>query len=227
MQQSAKTANKYGTRVSARITREKFVCGFLSRLFCLHPCFFSQYLLLLGRALECRVSIKSWIIQVTRLFSGLKTTLLQTPCLLRMRFMGGGRWFAQRPTISAVDPEYLTDNRELAPAKNASLLLDTDFMIDNGYIQVREDGDTWQGTTRKSLPTLNWTYYPYSFFNFDSSKTEIYYTLNGIQTILTWRILLVQACSWKWDPTMAAQQLLFQEATTCLTTLNSQLFIRD
>ena len=52
-------------------------------------------------------------------------------------WLGG---FAQRPTLSAVDPQYLTVARELAPAKVANNLLDTDYMIDNGYIQVREDG---------------------------------------------------------------------------------------
>ena len=52
-------------------------------------------------------------------------------------WLGG---FAQRPTLSAVDPQYLTSARELAPAKNASYLLDTDYLIDNGYFQVREDG---------------------------------------------------------------------------------------
>ena len=52
-------------------------------------------------------------------------------------WLGG---FAERPTLSAVEPQYLTVARELDPALNASQLLDTDYMIDNGYIQVREDG---------------------------------------------------------------------------------------
>ena len=52
-------------------------------------------------------------------------------------WLGG---FAQRPTLSAVDPQYLTLARELPYAKNASYLLDTDYLIDNSLIQVREDG---------------------------------------------------------------------------------------
>jgi len=42
--------------------------------------------------------------------------------------------FAQRPTWSAVDPQYLTLSRELWPAKVAKNLLDTDYMVDNGLI---------------------------------------------------------------------------------------------
>ncbi len=67
-----------------------------------------------------------------------------------------GWWFsgfAQRQTLSAVDPQYLTSARELAPAKNASYLLDTDYLIDNGYFQVREDGEYTQDTTQSSWHT--------------------------------------------------------------------------
>jgi hypothetical protein len=93
-----------------------------------------------------------------------------------------GWWFsgfAERPTVSAVDPQYLTVARELYPAKNASLLLDTDYMIDNGYVQVREDGGYIERHNPEILANLNWTYFPYSFFNFDSSQTQIYYKVNG------------------------------------------------
>ena len=91
-------------------------------------------------------------------------------------WLGG---FSQRPTISAVDPQYLTGTHELNPAKNASLLLDTDYMIDNGYIQVREDGGYLARHNPEILTKLNWTYFPYSFFNFNSNQVEILYKLNG------------------------------------------------
>jgi len=91
-------------------------------------------------------------------------------------WLGG---FSQRPTISAVDPQYLTGINELNPAKNASLLLDTDFMIDNGFIQVREDGGHIARHNPEILTKLNWTYFPYSFFNFDSDQIKIDYTVNG------------------------------------------------
>jgi hypothetical protein len=82
-------------------------------------------------------------------------------------WLGG---FAQRPTLSAVDPQYLTVARELAPAKNASYILDTDYMIDNGYIQVREDGGYIGRHNPMFLADLNWTYFPYSFFQFNNSE---------------------------------------------------------
>jgi hypothetical protein len=93
-----------------------------------------------------------------------------------------GWWFggfAQRPTLSAVDPQYLTSARELAPAKNASNLLDTDYLIDNGLIQVREDGGYIARHNPEIVAKLNWTYFPYTFFNFASNETEVKYTVNG------------------------------------------------
>ena len=87
--------------------------------------------------------------------------------------------FAQRPTLSAVDPQYLTSARELAPAKNASYLLDTDYLVDNNLVQVREDGGYIARHNPEILADLNWTYFPYSFFNFDSSQNEIKYDVNG------------------------------------------------
>jgi hypothetical protein len=93
-----------------------------------------------------------------------------------------GWWFggfAQRPTLSAVDPQYITSAREVAPAKNATYLLDTDYLIDNNLVQVREDGGYVARHNPEILADLNWTYFPYSFFTFDSSQNEIKYKVNG------------------------------------------------
>jgi hypothetical protein len=83
--------------------------------------------------------------------------------------------FAQRPTFSAVPPQYLTLTREFEPAKIATRLLDTDYMVDNGLIQVREDGGYIGRHNPIFLVKLNWTYFPYSFLNFNNSKTIIQY----------------------------------------------------
>ena len=94
-----------------------------------------------------------------------------------------GWWFggfAQRPTLSAVDPQYLTSTREVAPAKNATYLLDTDYLVDNNLVQVREDGSYIARHNPEILADLNWTYFPYSFFTFDSSQNEIRYDVNHI-----------------------------------------------
>jgi hypothetical protein len=92
-----------------------------------------------------------------------------------------GWWFsgfAERPTLSAVDPQYLTLAREFEPAKFAKSLLDTDYMIDNGLIQIREDGGYIGRHNPVILAKLNWTYFPYSFLNFNNSKVRIQYRVN-------------------------------------------------
>jgi hypothetical protein len=91
-----------------------------------------------------------------------------------------GWWFsgfAVRPTLSAVDPQYLALAREFEPAQVAKNLLDTNYMIDNGLIQVREDGGYISRHNPEILAKLNWTYFPYSFFNFNNSKTKIQYRI--------------------------------------------------
>lgn len=81
--------------------------------------------------------------------------------------------FAQRPTLSAVDPQYLTSARELAPAKNASYLLDTDYLVDNGWFQVREDGGYLSRHNPEFLAKIRNQYFPYSFFNFDNDGISV------------------------------------------------------
>jgi hypothetical protein len=92
-----------------------------------------------------------------------------------------GWWFsgfAERPTLSAVDPQYLALAREFEPAQVAKSLLDTDYMVDNGLIQVREDGGYIGRHNPVILAKLNWTYAPYSFLNFNNSKTKIQYRVD-------------------------------------------------
>ncbi len=85
-------------------------------------------------------------------------------------WLGG---FAQRPTLSAVQPQYLTVDSELAPATVASSLLDTDYVIDNGYIQVREDGGYIGRHNPEFLADLNWTYFPFPFCQFNDSEITL------------------------------------------------------
>ena len=84
-----------------------------------------------------RVSIKPWIPQDGKQCSGLNRIQLVTRCLLLMHQYGwwfGG--FAQRPTLSAVDPQYLSLNREVDNATFASKFLDTDYIIDNNSTMI-------------------------------------------------------------------------------------------
>lgn len=99
-----------------------------------------------------------------------------------------GWWFsgfAQRPTLSAVPPEFLTNAREFAPATVASRALDSDFWIDNGLIQVREDGGYIGRHNPDFYAKLNDTYSPYGFFTFDNSAiTATFRDKNGTVHVL-------------------------------------------
>jgi hypothetical protein len=91
-------------------------------------------------------------------------------------WLGG---FAQRPTLSAVDPQYLANSDEAEPAAIARNLLDSDYVIDNGLIQVREDGGYVDRHNPMFLGKLNWTYFPYPYFNFDNGDTTIRLSYGG------------------------------------------------
>lgn len=81
--------------------------------------------------------------------------------------------FGQRPTITDVDLQALTLAREVSISKNASYLLDTDYVIDNGYIQVRDDGGYIGRHNPMFLADLNWTNSPYGFFQFNSNEITL------------------------------------------------------
>ncbi len=91
-------------------------------------------------------------------------------------WLGG---FAQRRTYSAVDPQYLTINGEYNRSLFAKSLLDTDYLIDNGLIQVRDDGGYIARHNPEIVAKLNWTYFPVSFFVFAGNETKINYSING------------------------------------------------
>jgi hypothetical protein len=92
-------------------------------------------------------------------------------------WLGG---FAQRPTLSAVDPQYLTLAREFEPARAAKNLLDTDYVIDNGLIQVREDGGYTARHNPMFLAKIDWSYFPYPFFNFNNGDAKVTLSESGI-----------------------------------------------
>jgi hypothetical protein len=97
-------------------------------------------------------------------------------------WLGG---FTQRPTLSAVDPAYLTVAREVDNATFATRLIDTDYILDNNYTQIREDAYLSRHNP-EILVKPNWTYNPYSFFNFNNNDTRIEYELNGVIQPTVW-----------------------------------------
>jgi hypothetical protein len=94
-----------------------------------------------------------------------------------------GWWLAglaQRPVLSAVDLRFLTLAHEANIARNASYLLDTDYVLDNGYIQVREDGGYLGRHNPLFLADLNWTNTPYVFFQFNNSEKSLLTSKGGV-----------------------------------------------
>jgi hypothetical protein len=172
--------NKYVARISRRITRRNlysgFVAGFLLAALLVFPMLLTPWQgVAVGNFYQFMNNPGYEAIQWAKQNTPVNSVFVSDATY--GWWLGG---FAQRPTLSAVDPEFLTASREVNPAKNASLLLDTDYMIDNGYIQVREDGGYIARHNPQISADLNWTYYPYSFFDFDSDQIGIEYT-NGTQ----------------------------------------------
>jgi hypothetical protein len=102
-----------------------------------------------------------------------------------------GWWFAgfaQRPTWSAVEPQFISLSREFSIAQVATNLLGTDYLFGSLfklsdevlYIQVQEDGGYMARHNPQILTNLNGTYLPYQFFNFNSNQTKILYAVNGV-----------------------------------------------
>ena len=90
-------------------------------------------------------------------------------------WLGG---FAQRQTISSVEPFFITNSREFEPALLATRLLDTDYLIDNGLVQIREDGGYIANRNPEFLVKLSNSYYPFPFLNFNNSQMTITYRKN-------------------------------------------------
>jgi hypothetical protein len=86
--------------------------------------------------------------------------------------------FAQRPTLSAVDPQYLILTREFEPAKVATKLLTADYVIDNGLVEFQDDGPQVNGKHELSAK-LNDSYFPYPFFGINDTEKSIVYRDNG------------------------------------------------
>jgi hypothetical protein len=87
--------------------------------------------------------------------------------------MAYGWWLAGvglRPTLTDVALQDITLAREVNISENVSYLLDTDYAIDNGYIQVREDGGYIARHNPIFLADLNSADSPYAFFQFNSSQ---------------------------------------------------------
>jgi hypothetical protein len=171
--QTARNASKFASRAKSHLTRQNIYSGFILGLllfaFLAVPIFVTPFQGVVVQSFyqvidDPRYEAIQWARQNTQTGS-----IFVSDALYGWWFSG----FAQRPTLSAVDPQYLTLSREFEPAKAAKSLLDTDYVIDNGLIQVREDGGYIRRHNPMFLAKLNWTYFPYPFFHFNNGETTI------------------------------------------------------
>lgn len=63
--------------------------------------------------------------------------------------------FAQRPTLSSVDPQYLILKREFQLALIAANFLEADYSADNGILQIQQPGAYANGSTHDIYAVLN------------------------------------------------------------------------
>jgi hypothetical protein len=103
-----------------------------------------------------------------------------------------GWWLSgigERTTLSAASIEFLIYSHEVEVAKSAQLLLDTDYYIDNGLIQVREDGP-YLSRHNPEFSIETWSGEPYALLDFQSNETTLEYnqgntTLSDMEIIET------------------------------------------
>jgi hypothetical protein len=167
-------ANKWATRISSGITGKRvysmFVLGFILIFLVTLPIFLTPWQ---------GVTIQSFYQTMDKPgYQAIQWAKQNTaPGSVFVSDALYGWWlggFAERPTLSAVQPQFLTVDSELAPATFASNLLDTDYVIDNGYIQVREDGGFIGRHNPEFLADVNWTPFPFSFFQFNDSEITLF-----------------------------------------------------
>jgi hypothetical protein len=87
--------------------------------------------------------------------------------------------FAQRPTLSAVDPQYLILQREFEPARVASNLLTADYLVDNGLLQVEQADASANGSSHDIYAILNSSYVHPLVFSINDTQISLLFRNNG------------------------------------------------
>jgi hypothetical protein len=93
--------------------------------------------------------------------------------------------FAQRPTLSAVDPQYLILQREFAPAQVASNLLRADYLVDNGLLQVEQQRAFANGSSHDIYAILESSYIYPLVFSLNDTQISLLYRENSLPKEVT------------------------------------------
>jgi hypothetical protein len=83
--------------------------------------------------------------------------------------------FSQRPTLSAVDPQYLILQREFAPAQVARNLLKADYSMDNGLLEIQQVGAYANDSTHEIYAITNSSIYKPLVFSINDQKVSLLY----------------------------------------------------
>jgi hypothetical protein len=85
--------------------------------------------------------------------------------------------FAQRPTLTANDPQFLILEHEIAAAKAAKNVLSTDYLIDNGLLKINYVDN---GTNSLALyARVNSSAVLYPFFSVEKENISLLYRINN------------------------------------------------
>jgi len=87
--------------------------------------------------------------------------------------------FSQRPTLSAVDPQYLILKHEIGPATVSSDLLEADYIVNNGIIEVKQAGAHSNWNTHEVSAILNSSYVPSPVFMLNDTQISVLYRENN------------------------------------------------
>ncbi len=88
--------------------------------------------------------------------------------------------FAQRPTLSAVNPQFLILQREFEPARAASNLLQADYLVDNGLLQVEQAGPYANGSAHDVYAVLNNSVIKPLVFSINDTQVSLLYRDNSL-----------------------------------------------
>ena len=93
--------------------------------------------------------------------------------------------FAQRPTLSASNPEFLILQHELEPAKVASNFLAADYIVNNGLLEVQQSGAYKNDNTHQILATIQGSTVRPLVFSLNDTGISLMYRENDSPQHLT------------------------------------------
>ena len=109
-----------------------------------------------------------------------ENTLDDSVCVAEAEF---GWWlsgFGKRPTLSAVDPQYLILQREFEPALVASNLLRANYLVDNGLLQIEQQGTHSNDDAHKIYAIMDDSIIKPLVFSLNDSQISLLYRYNDV-----------------------------------------------